>query len=417
MAIEEMDDAVDPAVDPKIQFQGKQQFFWVAKGTRLLSEDERVAKAPQTFMVKPYSPTNPKSGPEYLKNLRMFATLGSTKDTHGIAMHVSNKEMGPEHMSGWEFQNGEKAISFTAALEGEEDKVKLKYDKRNARFCSHALIVWLRTCEPFQARLEELIAENPNGHYTRLKDIIFEEGRVYLKASQVKDIGTITVANNLEPPTSIPPDVPPSDAAAAEDDTEDDTEDDAEPEPPPPPKKKKRKIDDAWRRDFLAALHRGDWLDPNAALPPSVQRKKEDMGAGAVAFGSTPAVWKALGADEHKPYAGRVVSLLHPQDGVHVFDKGYFPDPASGVRCRYFAMTKAAFDQMLREAGRTDPATLRRRVHSREDMTINYEVHKKLWKAGWQFNQCYACDVPLIDPSDPNVFAEKAQKIVQIVRE
>ena len=216
MAIEEMDDAVEAAVDPNIQFQGKQQFFWVAKAMRLLSEDERVAKATKTFMVKPYSPTNPKSGPEYLKNLRMFATLGSTKDTHGIAMHVSNKEMGPEHMSGWEFQNGEKAISFTAALEGEEDKVKLKYDKRNARFCSHALIVWLRTCEPFQARLEELIAENPNGHYTRLKDIIFDEGRVYLKASQVKDVGTINIADSVEPPTSIPPDVPPSDEVKAE---------------------------------------------------------------------------------------------------------------------------------------------------------------------------------------------------------
>ena len=45
MAIEEMDDAVEAAVEPNVQFQGKQQFFWVTKATRLLSEDERVAKA------------------------------------------------------------------------------------------------------------------------------------------------------------------------------------------------------------------------------------------------------------------------------------------------------------------------------------------------------------------------------------
>ena len=48
---------------------------------------------------------------------------------------------------------------------------------------------------------------------------------------------------------------------------------------------------------------------------------------------------------------------------------------------------------------------------------VDHAKHGALWNAGYAYDHCPLCTSPLIDPTDANVFAKKAQKIVQIVRE
>lgn len=153
---------------------------------------------------------------QFLSRMRLNATLGRAKISHGIGRLVDYGILGPQHLTFYQFDgdNGGLAFGFCAYAGDEKDQVKKKYDKSYMQFLGNDVRLLMCEHPGFKAKMEALAKEDADRASTIWEFLKSEDTRndgKFLLASQIQKFMTKTSVAKL--PTSVIPRAPPSQAS------------------------------------------------------------------------------------------------------------------------------------------------------------------------------------------------------------
>ena len=153
---------------------------------------------------------------QFLSRMRLNATLGRAKISHGIGRLVDYGILGPQHLTFYQFDgdNGGLAFGFCAYAGDEKDPVKKKYDKSYMQFLGNDVRLLMCEHPGFKAKMDALAKEDADRASTIWEFLKSEDTRndgKFLLASQIQKFMTKTSVAKL--PTSVIPRAPPSQAS------------------------------------------------------------------------------------------------------------------------------------------------------------------------------------------------------------
>lgn len=153
---------------------------------------------------------------QFLTNVRLNATLGRAKVSHGTGRLIDCGILGPQHLTFYEFDgdNGGLAFGFSAYAADEKDPVKKKYDKSYMQFLGNEVRLLMCEHAGFKAKMDALAKEDPERAskiWAFLKSDDTRNDGKFLLASQIQKFMTKTQVAKL--PTSVIPRAPPTQAS------------------------------------------------------------------------------------------------------------------------------------------------------------------------------------------------------------
>lgn len=153
---------------------------------------------------------------QFLTNMRLNATLGRAKISHGTGRLIDSGILGPQHLTFYEIEgdNGGLAFGFCAYAGDEKDTVKKKYDKLYMQFLGNEVRLLMCEHAGFKAKMDALAKEDPERASKIWEFLKSEDTRndgKFLLASQIQKFMTKTQVVKL--PTSVIPRAPPTQAS------------------------------------------------------------------------------------------------------------------------------------------------------------------------------------------------------------
>lgn len=206
-----------PAVDPGITLGDGDKLHVIKDFARVVPAKYRKIAA--TANVKAGAQgegETAKSPSEFLTNMRLNATLGRAKISHGTGRLIDHGILGPQHLTFYEIEgdNGGLAFGFCAYAADEKDPVKKKYDKMYMQFLGNDVRLLMCEHAGFKAKMDALAKEDPERASKIWAFLQSEDTRndgKFLLASQFQKFMTKTQVAKL--PTSVIPRAPPTQAS------------------------------------------------------------------------------------------------------------------------------------------------------------------------------------------------------------
>lgn len=206
-----------PAVDPHITLEDGDKLHVIKDCARIVPAKYRKIAATANVKAGAQGEGDDAiNARQFLTNMRLNATLGRAKISHGTGRLIDSGILGPQHLTFYEFEgdNGGLAFGFCAYAADEKDTVKKKYDKLYMQFLGNEVRLLLCEHAGFKAKMDALAkddAERASKIWAMLQSEDTRNDGKFLLASQIQKFMTKTNVAKL--PTSVIPRAPPTQAS------------------------------------------------------------------------------------------------------------------------------------------------------------------------------------------------------------
>lgn len=206
-----------PAVDPLITLEDGDKLHVIKDCARIVPVKYRKIAATANVKAGAQGEGDDAINPrQFLTNMRLNATLGRAKISHGTGRLIDEGILGPQHLTFYDFEgdNGGLAFGFCAYASDEKDTVKKKYDRLYMQFLGNEVRNLMCEHPGFKAKMDALAkddAERASKIWAFLQSDDTRNDGKFLLASQIQKFMTKTKVAKL--PTSVIPRPPPTQAS------------------------------------------------------------------------------------------------------------------------------------------------------------------------------------------------------------